>query len=152
MNEEYINRLIELYFDGSTTLQQEEELRRILADARPPYSPQIESALAVMGYTAVMQPSRAVARPSILRRSRMAMMAASVSIMLAVGICWMFVSGRYNPDNSCVAYVGGEKVVSAEEVMMIMDSQLNSISMAQDNFESELMEQHREISEIFNQL
>ncbi len=152
MNEEYINRLIELYFDGSTTLQQEEELRRILADARPPYSPQIESALAVMGYTAVMQPSRAVARPSILRRSRMAMMAASVSIMLAVGICWMFVSGRYNPDNSYVAYVGGEKVVSAEEVMMIMDSQLNSISMAQDNFESELMEQHREISEIFNQL
>ena len=59
MNEEYINRLIELYFDGSTTLQQEEELRRILADVRPPYSPQIESALAVMGYTAVMQPVQA---------------------------------------------------------------------------------------------
>ena len=85
MNEEYINRLIELYFDGSTTLQQEEELRRILADVRPPYSPQIESALAVMGYTAVMQPRQAESRTSMLRRSRMAMMAASVSIMLAVG-------------------------------------------------------------------
>ncbi len=150
MNNNEIHKLIELYFDGLTTLDQERQLRDAFASMTPPYSPDVESAMAVMGYTSVM---RHPAQTRLNKRARwMAAAAAAVSLFMAVAIAVMM-TGRAGYDaNSCVAYVGGVKVSSQEQVMEIMDAELSSISKACDGFDNEVLEQKEAFSEIFNQL
>lgn len=150
MNTNEIHKLIELYFDGLTTLEQERQLREALASMEAPYSPEVESAMAVMGYTSVMRP---VTKSKLRKPARwMPAAAAAVSLVVAVAIALMFTGrGLYN-ENSCVAYVGGVKVSSPEQVMELMDSELSSISKASDGFDNEVLEQKEAFSEILNQL
>lgn len=151
MNTDELHKLIELYFEGRTTLQQERNLREVLASMSAPYSPEVESALAVMGYASVMQP---VAETRQIRNRRwMPAAAAAVSLLVVVAITWMLTGSRaLHEDNICVAYVGGVKISSTEQVMEMMNAELSSISTAQDGLDNELLEQREAFSEIFNDL
>lgn len=153
IDNEHLHQLIELYFDGLTTLDQERELRRLLSTLSLPCSPEAEAAMAVMGYTSVMACPQKGVLDTRRRYNRMLRVAAaaSVAVLTAVAIGWMGINSNAR-DNSCLAYVSGVKVSSTEEVMRLMDSQLNSISIAQDGIDEELQEQMNAISEIFNQL
>jgi len=150
MDINYIHRLIRLYFDGESTLEQERELRSLLGAIMQPPTPEIEEAMAVMGYTSVM-PSPGMAKVK-KRYAWKPAVAAAASVLVAVAIGWMVVGQGHDYENSCVAYVGGVQVVSTEQVMGLMDSQLSSISSAQNDINVELQEQKEAFSEILNQL
>ena len=53
-NEKILNQLIELYFEGMTTLEQERQLRSMLADGRF-RSREADEARAVLGVSAILR-------------------------------------------------------------------------------------------------
>lgn len=135
-NEKILNQLIELYFEGMTTLEQERQLRSMLADGQF-RSPEADEARAVMGISAMLQ------RPKTVRRHRLRMqrVAAAAAVLLTVGAITGYFSGtgaRTVPQSDCFAYVGTELVQDPDEVLGIMQEQLADMSAVADEVSRDL--------------
>ena len=64
-----IHHLIDSYFAGETTLQQEQRLRKLLLENAGSGDPAVEEALAVMSFTAASRPEkREIGRASCRER------------------------------------------------------------------------------------
>lgn len=61
-----IHHLIDLYFAGETTLQQEQRLRKLLLENAGSGDPAVEEALAVMSFTAASRPEKRVSRTPVM--------------------------------------------------------------------------------------
>ena len=127
-----LEALIGQYFEGKTTLEQEDSLRRCLAHC-PWSSEAIDEARMVMGYFAVhsaWQQRRATRG----LRQRAVGIAASVALILAVGgyVIWH----QHQPSDVCIAYVNGHVVNGDEQVMAMVTAdldRLNDVSGAMTN-------------------
>lgn len=139
---QYIEQLIDLYFDGLTDKAQEAELRRLLADTALT-SDKIEQARAVLGYFAA---ARAVNRPArhkatrILPRLRAIDVAASVAIIAAFALAFINLTGR-DDSSRCMAYANDIVIRDNVEVMGIMNEDLSVIREASADFQNEVLDQ-----------
>ena len=139
-NQAELERLINRYFDGDTTVQEEEMLRDVLADC-PWNSDTIDEALFTMGYFAAHQQRhqqrqrRPVSRVS--NRFRYAAIAASLTLLLAVGIGSFWYSQQ--PKDMCVAYVNGKTVENDDAVMALIANDLNAMDDASLSMEAQLL-------------
>lgn len=129
-----LEQLIERYFDGLTTVEEEAALRACLARC-PWHSESIEDAQVVMGYFAALSKDQ---RHSAARttRQRIAGIAASIVILLSVAVFALW--HQWQPMDECVAYVNGQAISNDREVMALVENDLSSIGNASQGMTAQL--------------
>ena len=134
-NQAELERLIERYFDGETSIQEEQMLRATLADC-PWNSEAIDEARFTMGYFAAhRQETERVAKKS--NRRKFIGIAASIAIILAIGIPAMYHSW-FAPQPQCIAYVNGKVIDNDDAVMALIESDLNKMEDASNSMAAQL--------------
>ena len=129
-----LEALIEQYFEGMTTLEQEDAMRQCLAHC--PWSSQaIDDARMVMGYFAAhagQQHNRAAHG----LRQRFIGIAASIAVILAVGgyVLWH----QSQPSDVCIAYVNGKVVEDNDKVMALVASDMSKMDNAANAMTNQL--------------
>ena len=129
-----LEALIERYFEGMTTLEQEDAMRQCLAHC--PWSSQaIDDARMVMGYfaTHAEQQHNQVTRGL---RQRFIGIAASIAVILAVGgyVLWH----QSQPSDVCIAYVNGMVVEDNDKVMALVASDMSKMDNAANAMTNQL--------------
>lgn len=126
-----IHHLIDLYFAGETTLQQEQRLRKLLLENADSGDPAVEEALAVMSFTAASRPEKRVSRtPVMLPWMRLAGIAAAVAVVVTLVFKVVGVRGDSADMGACVAYIGNQKVDDRDKIMELVASDWAEISAA----------------------
>ena len=134
-NQAELEQLIERYFDGETSVQEEQMLREILADC-PWSSEAIDEARFTMGYFAAhSQEKERIARKT--HRRQLIGIAASIAIILAIGIPAMYHSW-FAPHNECIAYVDGKIIDNDDVVMALIESDLSKMEDASNSMAAQL--------------
>lgn len=135
MDKEQIHILIDRYFEGDTTLQEEKRLRDnlpVLAGE----SVEIDEALAVMGYAA-RPAKKAPSTGNTGRRYKMIMTAAaSLALLLAAGGIYHHFSNE-DRHNTFMAYSGGVKL-DRQETMKLIAAQMEEMSDASQSVRDEV--------------
>ena len=152
-----VNELIEGYFEGSLSQDEETALKVFLASEEG-QGPEYDEVRAVMGYFAAgrsvikaitsrrsetppasIYPDRArsAARRRSLRRreavwTRFLAVAASLAIIITLGV------SLYNKTNVCVSYVSGQKITDKEVVMNDVDNILADLLSDRTDMEEQL--------------
>lgn len=122
-----LEQLINRYFDGETTVQEEQMLRKTLADC-PWSSELIDEARFTMGYFAAHRQEQRNHSTKRANRLRMVAAAASVAVLLTVGTGILWHSRQTN--DVCVAYVNGKAIYNEKEVLSLMQDDLNEMGNA----------------------
>ncbi len=129
-----LEALIERYFEGLTTLEQEDAMKQCLAHC-PWNSEAIDDARMVMGYFAAQSAQQ---RRSVSRSMRQGFIgiAASIAVILAVGgyIIWH----QSQPDDMCIAYVNGTVVNDNDKVMALVANDMSKMDDATDAMTNQL--------------
>lgn len=123
-----LEQLIKRYFDGETSLQEEQQLRQCLADC--PWSSQtIDEALFTMGYFAAHSHETRPAAKKTSHRQFIGI-AASIAIVLSVGgyAIWH----QQQAGGECIAYVNGQIIKSDAQVMAMVAEDMNMMGNAAD--------------------
>ena len=132
-----LETLIGQYFEGMTTLEQEDAIRQCLAHC--PWSSQaIDDARMVMGYFAAhaeQQHNRANRATRGLRQ-RFIGIAASIAVILAVGsyVLWH----QSQPSDVCIAYVNGKVVEDNDKVMALVANDMSKMDNAANAMTNQL--------------
>ena len=125
-NQAELEQLIEHYFNGETSVQEEQLLRETLAHCAW-NSEAIDDARMVVGYFAAHCQEQQRTSKKISRRQIIGI-AASIALIIGVGI---FTLWHPSVDNSmCVAYVNGKTVNNNEAVMAMIESDLTEMGAA----------------------
>ena len=129
-----LEALIERYFEGMTTLEQEDAMRQCLAHC--PWSSQaIDDARMVMGYFAAHaeQQHNQVTHGM---RQRFIGIAASIAVILAVGgyVLWH----QSQPSDVCIAYVNGMVVEDNDKVMALVANDMSKMDNAANAMTNQL--------------
>ena len=123
---EGLEQLIERYFDGMTTVEEEALLRHALAHC-PWSSDAIDEAKMVMGYFAAHSHQQ---RQQTIKGKRQLFIsiAASIAIILAVGgyALWQ----QQQPSDVCIAYINGLVGQDDDKVMGLVADDLNMMDHA----------------------
>ena len=129
-----LEALIEQYFEGMTTLEQEDAMRQCLAHC--PWSSQaIDDARMVMGYFAT-HAEQQHNRANRGLRQRFIGIAASIAVILAVGgyVLWH----QSQPSDVCIAYVNGKVVEDNDKVMALVASDMSKMDNATNAMTNQL--------------
>lgn len=123
-----LEQLINRYFDGETSVQEEQLMRDALADC-PWSSELIDEARFTMGYfVAHRQEAQRISKGN--HRRQLIGIAASIAIILAVGgyALWH----QQQPGDVCIAYVNGQIVSDNDKVMALVADDLSKMDNADD--------------------
>lgn len=121
-----LEQLINRYFDGETTVQDEQALRETLADC-PWSSDVIDEARFTMGYFAAHRnEQQRVAKKT--NRSQIIGIAASIAILLAIGGYALWHQQQSN--DVCIAYVNGNVVDDNDKVMALIANDMSKMDNA----------------------
>lgn len=142
MNKSQLHNLINLYFDGNTTLAQERELRNALSTIPDGYSPVADEARAVMGIISIASRHPARRRSPLLR---------AAAILAAVITAGALVYLNFT-QTGCTSYLAdNSSPTSSEEVALsIMQSQLSELNKASENMTVTIAEEWQGFSDVFN--
>ena len=133
-NQAELERLIERYFDGETSIQEEQILRETLADC-PWNSEVIDEARFTMGFFAAhCQEKARTARKS--HRRQLIGIAASIAIILAAGGFAMWHQQQLS--DVCIAYVNGKVVEDNHQVMALVANDLTKMDNAANAMTNQL--------------
>lgn len=134
-NQAELEQLIERYFYGETSVQEEQMLRETLADC-PWSSEAIDEARFTMGFFAAhCQEKERIARKT--HRRQLIGIAATIAIILAIGIPAMYHSW-FAPHNECIAYVDGKIIDNDDVVMALIESDLSKMEDASNSMAAQL--------------
>lgn len=133
-----LDSLIERYFEGETSLEEEKLLKAMVArsdDSR------YDAVRVVLGYGV------ATRKRTALRRRRLGMVsAAAVASIAVVSIAWLNLSTKTGTGNSeCYAVVEGRYTSDQSEVLSIMQSDIGDIRSAQEDAGNCIAEQLKDI-------
>lgn len=134
------------YFDATTTLAQEAELRSLLADPALS-SPDIDSARAAMGYTAAMTPPRRRPRRIAIPAMRVAA-AVAVAVTIAVGL---LVNKAPGADGDYIAYIDGRPTDDSRVALALMDADLDAIAIADASLDATVADELSLMSDILSE-
>lgn len=129
-----LEALIERYFEGMTSLEQEDAMRQCLAHC-PWSSEAIDDARIVMGYFAAHSKQHRRSVSSGMRQGIIGI-AASIAVILAVGgyVLWH----QSQPDDMCIAYVNGTVVNDNDKVMALVANDMSKMDDATDVLTNQL--------------
>ena len=154
MKKENIHELINRYFEGTLSLEEERELLTHLLE-NADGNPEAEEALAVMTLThmpATTAPQASRKPLPHFRRWKNAAAAAAVIAIGAIGITVMSLSDKFTdkPQKLAVAYVKGEKIENKDKIMSIISGQLDEISFASAEVGTEVISDLDDIRNALN--
>ena len=129
-----LEQLINRYFYGETSVQEEQMLREALADC-PWSSETIDEARFTMGYFALHR-QEAQRTPKMNYRRQLIGIAASIAVILAVGGYALWHHQR--PNDVCIAYVNGMVVEDNDQVMALVASDMSNMDNATDAMTNQL--------------
>lgn len=151
MNKELeIRTLTDRFFDGTTTIQEEKRLYELyrtetLPDDLAPFREMMldfaslsENATSTEKVSSVSE-KIAIERPMKSRFSTLLAIAASLLLLVGVGLAWY----HLDRNNECVAYIYGERTTDRDIVMREMQTAIASI--ANDEAEKTAEEQLKEL-------
>ena len=129
-----LEALIERYFEGMTSLEQEDAMKQCLAHC-PWSSEAIDDARMVMGYFAAHSKQHRRSVSSGMRQGIIGI-AASIAVILAVGgyVLWH----QSQPGDVCIAYVNGHVVNGDDQVMAMVTADLDKLNDATDAMTNQL--------------
>ena len=129
-----LEKLINRYFDGETSIQEEQMLRETLADC-PWSSEAIDEARFTMGYFVAHRQEAQRASKRNYRRQLIGI-AASIAIILAVGgyALWH----QQQPSDVCIAYVNGNVVEDNNKVMALIANDMSKMDNAANAMTNQL--------------
>lgn len=153
MEKEKLHKLIQQYFDGETSLEEERSLLAQLL-SMPPGDDLADEALAVMVFARYGKAGKKK-KAAFSRRSIYKITSVAAACVASVALCIGFFSYLSNPGNSfsneeCVAYIGGEKIENESMVMSLIADQLDEMSVASDAVEKEINDDLNDIREIMD--
>ena len=121
-----LEQLINSYFDGKTSVQEEQMLRETLADC-PWSSELIDEARFTMGYFIAHRKAEQQTSKKSYRRQVIGI-AASIAIIFAAGgyALWH----QQQSDDICIAYVNGRVVQDNDKVMTLVANDLSKMDNA----------------------
>ena len=134
-NQAALERLIGRYFDGDTTVQEEQALREALANCSWS-SEVIDEARFTMGYFATHKQQRPRSTVTVSKRFRYTAIAASITVLLAVGTAFLW--QHQQAQNMCVAYVNGKVIHNEKKVLSLMQGDLNDMGNATQGLAEQL--------------
>ena len=134
-NQAELEQLIERYFDGETSVQEEQMLRETLADC-PWNSDIIDEARFTMGYFTAHRHQQQRKVKKNYRRQIIGI-AASIAIILAIGIPTMY-HNWFAPQYECIACVNGKIIDNDDAVMALIESDLNKMEDASNSMAAQL--------------
>ena len=131
-----INELIEGYFEGTLSQDEETALKVFLASEEG-QGPEYDEVRAIMGYFAAgrsVETLRSRPLPQNDRKMwrRILAIAASMAIIITLGI------NIFNQNNVCVSFVGGKKITDREVVMNDVDNILADLLSDRVDMEEQL--------------
>ena len=131
-----INELIEGYFEGTLSRDEETALTVFLASEEG-QGPEYDEVRAVMGYFAAGRSveilrSRPLPQNDRKMWRRILAIAASLAIIITLGI------NIFNQNNVCVSFVGGKKITDREVVMNDVDNILADLLSDRVDMEEQL--------------
>ena len=129
-----LKQLIERYFDGETSVQEEQMLREILADC-PWSSEAIDEARFTMGYfVAHRHEAQRISKRNY--RHQLIGIAASIAVILAAGgyALWH----QEKPSDVCIAYVNGKVVEDNDKVMALVANDMSKMDNAANAMTNQL--------------
>lgn len=138
-----IDLLVERYFNAETTIEEEEELKLLVAnDSNPRY----DDIRAVLGYVTVKrgQRKKAFGRNAFGTAMRVAAMVAVV-IAVGFGIMRMTSQEENGIDNHCYAYVQGQRISDVETVTAIMGDNLSDLRTAAGETDEDIQGQFEDV-------
>jgi hypothetical protein len=142
-----LEKLIEDYFNGLTTEEQEEQLKNELVTTHHS-SRTIDEARAVFGYFATdkahQSPSNVLMVNKIRRYSKVFVAAASIAICATFAI--KFLSNDVN-----TVYINGDKINSKALALNQMNDELRCIAEASDNVNEDISQDLSLINDAFNE-
>ncbi len=157
MKEENIHKIIDQYFDGRLSCQEEDELLHSLL-AHDGDDSKVNEALAVMLMARspqILAPERKPAHLLAGRFFRHRGLKGAAAVALVVISCvTALLYPRHNAGGEMtgmMAYVGGVKVSDHSEIMKIVDDQLNEICMSTEFFTQTVASDLSEIRNAFNE-
>lgn len=130
-----LERLIDRYFEGETSLQEEQILRQQLADCTW-HSDAIDEARFTLGYFVAHQRQQRQ-RPAATNRLRFMAIAASIALLLTMGGGLLWHNWHHN--NVCIAYVNGQEIHNDQAVMGLIEHDLKNVGNASQGMTSQLM-------------
>ena len=144
-----LSQLIDLYFAGLTTLDQEQRLRHLLATTTE-QSPMIDEARAVISFAAMPAAEKSAARSNIFGPFMQRVAAASIVIAaLAVGITYISNHTSELSSSKCYAMVEGTVINDDNAIEDLMLSQLSLMGDAADDIDADVNDDLRLIGDIF---
>lgn len=148
MTNRELHDLINRYFNGETTLDEERTLRRALAkpphDA-PAHDPLADDARAVMGFSLAAPARKTRHVPSMWRSVAAVVVAAITATTIITG-------SLDNREPQYVAYLNGERIADKDAVMNLMLSDLHEMGEASASVEADIANDLNEIADIMNSL
>ena len=134
-NQAELEQLIERYFDGETSVQEEQMLRDTLADC-PWSSDTIDEARFTMGYfTAHNQQRPRIVNMSM--RRRVIGIAASIAVLLTIGASALWYTNH--SQGVCIAYVNDKAINNEDAVMELIAEDLSTMDVASQSMEAQLL-------------
>ncbi len=145
-DQEKLNKLIERYFNGDTTVEEEQMLRNELARSTS-HTNEVSEARAVLGYSLAQPVSK-------LRRSRHKSLlhaAASAAIIFTASYAGYQVYTYNSTQAECFAYIDGQKVTDTGAVMSLMIEGLSNVADAAEESRTRAMVSLEDLVSVMNQ-
>lgn len=153
LSKEELHKLIDRYFEGETTLEEERLLAEVLTETSADDAEE-EEALAVMSYASIRADDggRISRRKAIWHVGWLYAAVSCVAVFVAVAGILAFLSERDIglSGDECVAYVGGKRVDSEIEVASLIASQLGEMSLASESIVKEVDSELEDFRELIN--
>ena len=140
-----LNRLIDKYFEGATSLREETRLRRLLADSRF-QGENVDAARAVMGVFAVARQIDGQARSlgiGVSRHRRLSPIASAAASIALLFVASVALTGRAGASDLSKAFakVGSTTINDPEAISSMMMADLASINEASETIESSIADE-----------
>lgn len=148
MEKEEIILLIENYFDGESTLSEEKWLRECLPSMQGG-CPEIDEALAVMGYSAASSAAHVSHRKERRVPAWVVRTAASLALLLTAGGVGLWLDSR-GSQSGFLAYAGGVELDRGEAMQIIAD-QMKEMSEASRSVQMEMEEDLADFRSVFDE-
>ena len=151
MNTNDIHRLLELYYDGSTTLEQERFLRRSLATYCG-NDRELMAAKAIMSYTTVAATRRQGPRTRAFSPAPLIWRAAAVlTVALTVAATVFFGLDHSSGTDGYRTIIACNITTDPEDALSLMQEQLETVGAAAGDVNNDIQLDFALISDAFNQ-
>lgn len=147
LDNKQLTRLIERYFNGDTTVEEERTLLDELSHSTVD-TPEANEARAVLGFSLVQPTTKRHSH----RRISYIRAAASIAIFMTIALAGYFLFPDNSTDTECLAYINGKKITDSEAVMGLMFEGLSNIANAAEESKAQTMGSLEELISAMNQL